>query len=139
MKKEFLEAIKIIRNFNVWSELAYSQIRTRYARTVLGPLWELIGLVFLLVPLAVLWSKLWERPISDFFVYLFTGYSLFRFISTLYAGFARFAGLLTHRCFDFHINNFLSSNFQPLNSAQVRSFKMHFKVFIFNFIFYINI
>jgi ABC-type polysaccharide/polyol phosphate export permease len=82
MKKEFLEAIKIIRNFNVWSELAYSQIRTRYARTVLGPLWELIGLVFLLIPLAVLWSKLWERPISDFFVYLFTGYSLFRFIST---------------------------------------------------------
>ena len=57
-------------------------IRTRYARTVMGPLWELIGLVFLLFPLSILWSKLWDRPIADFFIYLFSGYSLFRFIST---------------------------------------------------------
>jgi len=82
MKKELLNAIKTLKDFNIWTELAYSQIRTRYARTVLGPLWELIGLILLLIPLSLLWSKLWERPVSDFFVYLFSGYSLFRFIST---------------------------------------------------------
>lgn len=82
MKKEFLNSIKIFKNYDIWSELAFSQIRVRYARTVLGPIWELLGLVLLLVPLSMLWSKLWDRPIADFFVYLFSGYSLFRFIST---------------------------------------------------------
>lgn len=82
MKKEFLNSIKIFKNYDIWCELAFSQIRVRYARTILGPIWELLGLVLLLVPLAMLWSKLWDRQISDFFIYLFSGYSLFRFIST---------------------------------------------------------
>jgi len=82
MKNEFLLSVKVFKNYDVWVELAFSQIRTRYARTVLGPIWELLGLVFLLIPLAILWSRLWDRPVADFFVYLFSGYSLFRYIST---------------------------------------------------------
>lgn len=81
MKKTLIETIKVIKDYDVWTEIAFSQIRTRYARTIIGPLWELIGLVVLLVPMSLLWSNLWTAPKSDFFIYLFTGYSIFRFIS----------------------------------------------------------
>ncbi|MDB3887198.1 ABC transporter permease [Candidatus Pelagibacter sp.] len=82
MLKEFSKTVEAFKNYEIWSELAFSQIRARYARTFLGPIWELLGLVLLLIPLSILWSKLWNRPINDFFIYLFSGYSLFRHIST---------------------------------------------------------
>ena len=67
-------------NIELWYELALSKIRARFNRTVLGPLWEILGSFVLLVLLAFLWSKLWNKNFIDFFTYLFIGFTLWRTI-----------------------------------------------------------
>ena len=67
-------------NIELWYELALSKIRARFNRTVLGPLWEILGSLVLLVLLAFLWSKLWNKNFIDFFTYLFIGFTLWRTI-----------------------------------------------------------
>jgi ABC-type polysaccharide/polyol phosphate export permease len=67
-------------NYHLWFELAQSKIRARFNRTVLGPLWEILGSLVLLFLLAFLWSKLWKKDFLDFFSYLFIGFTLWRII-----------------------------------------------------------
>ena len=72
--------IKSLLNYVLWLELAQSRIRARFNRTVLGPLWEIFGSLFLLLLLAFLWSKLWGKDFLDFFTYLYIGFTLWRTI-----------------------------------------------------------
>ena len=78
MFEELKNLFKLLKNIDVWKILADSKMRARYNRTVLGPLWEIIGSLFLLLLLAFLWSKLWSRDFIDFFTYLLIGYTLWR-------------------------------------------------------------
>ena len=80
MKEEILLFYKSLLNVNTWRELSDSKMRARYNRTVLGPFWEIFGSLFLLLLLAYLWSKLWNKDFVDFFTYLLIGYTLWRTI-----------------------------------------------------------
>ncbi len=80
MIKELNIFIKSLLNYVLWYELAQSRIRARFNRTVLGPLWEIFGSLILLLLLAFLWSKLWNKNFLDFFTYLFIGFTLWRTI-----------------------------------------------------------
>ena len=80
MKEEIILFYKSLLNVNTWRELSDSKMRARYNRTVLGPFWEIFGSLFLLLLLAYLWSKLWNKDFVDFFTYLLIGYTLWRTI-----------------------------------------------------------
>jgi len=80
MKEEILLFYRSFLNINTWKELSDSKMRARYNRTVLGPFWEIFGSLFLLLLLAYLWSKLWNKDFIDFFTYLLIGYTLWRTI-----------------------------------------------------------
>lgn len=80
MAYELKILIKSLINYDLWFELAQSRIRARFNRTVLGPLWEIFGSLFLLLLLAFLWSKLWNKNFIDFFTYLYVGFTLWRTI-----------------------------------------------------------
>ena len=67
-------------NFDLYKELADAKMRARYNRTVLGPFWEILGALLLLLLLSFLWSKLWKVKFIDFFTYLLVGYTLWRTI-----------------------------------------------------------
>ena len=49
MKNEIILFYNSLLNFNIWKELADTKMRARYNRTVLGPFWEIIGSLFLLL------------------------------------------------------------------------------------------
>ena len=80
MKKEIIGLYQSLINFNLYIELANAKMRARYNRTVLGPFWEILGALLLLLLLSFLWSKLWKVTFIDFFAYLFIGYTLWRTI-----------------------------------------------------------
>lgn len=80
MIKELKLLIVSILSFTLWHELALSKIRARFNRTILGPLWEILGSLFLLLLLAYLWSKLWNKDFVTFFTYLYIGFTLWRTI-----------------------------------------------------------
>jgi lipopolysaccharide transport system permease protein len=80
MKKEIISLYQSLINFNLYIELANAKMRARYNRTVLGPFWEILGALLLLLLLSFLWSKLWKVTFIDFFTYLFVGYTLWRTI-----------------------------------------------------------
>ncbi len=80
MINELILFIQSLKNRNLWYELAQTKMRARFNRTVLGPFWEIFGSLFLLLLLAFLWSKLWNKNFLDFFTYLYVGFSLWRII-----------------------------------------------------------
>ena len=67
MFTEFKYFYQSLLNIELWYELAISKIRARFNRTILGPFWEILGSLFLLLLLAFLWSKLWNKDFLDFY------------------------------------------------------------------------
>ena len=64
-------------------ELAWTEVRLRYTRTIIGPFWETISLGILLFTLSYLWSKLWGAQVSEYLPYLVSGMVLWRFINLI--------------------------------------------------------
>jgi len=64
-------------------ELALTDVRLRYKRSKIGPLWETISLGILLSILSFLWSKLWGTKINQYLPYLISGMILWRFINLI--------------------------------------------------------
>ena len=80
MINEFKIFIQSLLNIELWYELALSKIRARFNRTILGPLWEILGSLVLLVLLSLLWARLWNKDFLDFFTYLYIGFTLWRIV-----------------------------------------------------------
>tara|TARA_X000000950_G_scaffold289180_1_gene410502 strand:- start:5477 stop:6268 length:792 start_codon:yes stop_codon:yes gene_type:complete len=64
-------------------ELAWTEVRLRYTRTIIGPFWETISLGILLFTLSYLWSKLWGAQVSEYLPYLVSGMVMWRFINSM--------------------------------------------------------
>lgn len=64
-------------------ELAWTEVRLRYTRTIIGPFWETISLAILLFTLSYLWSRLWGAQVSEYLPYLVSGMVIWRFINSI--------------------------------------------------------
>ena len=68
MFTEFKYFYQSLLNIELWYELAISKIRARFNRTILGPFWEILGSLFLLLLLAFLCQN-WNK-IFDFYLFV---------------------------------------------------------------------
>ncbi len=69
-------------NYKAWWHLAKFDIRGRYRRTVLGPLWtSLNALIFVLV-ISTVYAQLWGQSMADYLPYLASGYFIWIFITS---------------------------------------------------------
>lgn len=82
MKQPFINLIETIKNTDLWFNLAISKLRVRFIRTALGPLWEIIGTMVFLIFITIIWSNLWARPFWEFFAFLYSGYVVWKIMST---------------------------------------------------------
>lgn len=57
-------------SFHVWSTLAWQQIRMRYRRSKLGPLWLTLSTGIMVLTMGPVYSKLFGQPVGEYFVYL---------------------------------------------------------------------
>ncbi|MGI8798964.1 MAG: galactan export ABC transporter permease subunit Wzm/RfbD [Pseudonocardia sp.] len=65
----------------LWGYLGWQDIKQRYRRSVLGPLWISISMAVIAVALGVLYGALFQQPIEEFLPYLATGLLIWNFIS----------------------------------------------------------
>jgi len=80
---EFKNFFKTIKNYEIWFNMARAKLRVRFLRTKLGPIWEIIGTLILLLFIAIIWSKLWAKDFLVFFPYLFLGFVIWKSIVSI--------------------------------------------------------
>jgi ABC-2 type transport system permease protein len=64
----------------LWSHLGWQDIRQKYRRSVLGPLWITIATGVMVLGLGILYSTLLDMKVEVFLPYLTTGFILWQFI-----------------------------------------------------------
>lgn len=75
--------IQVIKSYDLWLTLAVTKIRVRFIRTALGPIWEILGTTIFLVFISFVWSKLWGDTFFSFFCYLYSGFIIWKAISSI--------------------------------------------------------
>ena len=65
----------------LWGHLGWQDIKQRYRRSVLGPLWVSISMGVIALGLGILYSALFETPIETFLPHVAVGLLIWNFIS----------------------------------------------------------
>jgi len=73
-----------IANAQIWLYLAKSDIRGRYRRTVIGPMWTALNALVFVVIIALVYSQFWGQSPAEFLPYVAAGYFVWIFISTCF-------------------------------------------------------
>ncbi len=69
-------------SWRLWSMLGWNDIRRRYRRSILGPLWMTLSMSVLVAALGFLYSHLFNADIVTYLPYLTLGFVVWVFIST---------------------------------------------------------
>jgi len=67
----------------LWMTLARDDIRLRYKRSILGPLWITLGTGFFIMVLGVLWSEIMGREAAVFIPWVATGLTSWQLIAAI--------------------------------------------------------
>jgi ABC-type polysaccharide/polyol phosphate export permease len=70
-------------NWSMWSRLALSDIKGRYRRTVLGPLWSTVSLGIVILAMGLVMARLFNSDIKQFMPYLTSGMITWTFVSSI--------------------------------------------------------
>ncbi|WP_285505113.1 ABC transporter permease [Actinokineospora sp. NBRC 105648] len=69
-----------IANRELWGHLGWQDIKQRYRRSVIGPLWITLSMAITALGLGLLYSQLFGSPIGTFLPYLTVGFIVWNFI-----------------------------------------------------------
>src|SRR5271165_6031088 len=70
-----------IRQWRVWHLLGIWDLRRRYARSKLGQLWLILSTAVMILALGLVWSLLWNQPISELMPFIGVGVIIWNFLS----------------------------------------------------------
>ena len=70
-------------NFSMWIRLALSDIKGRYRRTVLGPIWSTVSMGIVILAMSLVMTRLFKSDIKQFIPYLTSGMLTWNFISSI--------------------------------------------------------
>jgi lipopolysaccharide transport system permease protein len=70
-------------NWAMWGRLAWSDVKGRYRRTVLGPFWATLSLGVVIFAMSVVMSRLFNADLQQFLPYLTAGMVTWTLISSL--------------------------------------------------------
>lgn len=62
-----------IRLWDIWGRLCINEVKRRYRRTLLGPMWVSVSLGIFAIVLAFVWSTLFKQNIPEYLPYLLSG------------------------------------------------------------------
>jgi lipopolysaccharide transport system permease protein len=66
----------------VWTHLGFQDIKNRYKRSLIGPLWIVISMALFVVGLGILFGRIFNQPQGTFIVFLTLGMMLWGLISS---------------------------------------------------------
>jgi len=71
-----------VRAWRVWTMLGWNDIRIRYRRSALGPLWITLSTTVFVITLGIIYSKIFHTDIHTYLPYIAVGFIVWGFIST---------------------------------------------------------
>lgn len=115
MKKEFLmffkvfniEFLETMRKRDFWLYLSYIDVKQRYRRTFLGPLWLVFSTMIFILMISIVWSTIFKQELKSYMPFFSIGYVLWNFISIQLSescnGFIQFEYLIKQMKLPFYI------------------------------------
>ncbi len=70
------------RQWRLWLRLSWRDIRGRYRRTVLGPLWTVLGNALMIAGLGLVYSYLWGENVATYLPYFSGGFLAWTLVAT---------------------------------------------------------
>jgi ABC-2 type transport system permease protein len=81
LRAEFLDLAGGLSQWRLWGSLAWYDIKSRYSRTWLGPLWTLANLIFFVLVIGLLYTELMHQEPIRFIAHLAVGWIVWTFVS----------------------------------------------------------
>ncbi|MDI2032074.1 ABC transporter permease [Saccharopolyspora sp. TS4A08] len=79
-RKAFKDISDALSQRQLWAHLGWQDIKQRYRRSVIGPLWITISMAVTVTALGLLYSQLFEQPLAEHLPYLAVGFIVWGFI-----------------------------------------------------------
>lgn len=70
-------------NWRIWTRLGWQEIKRRYRRTVLGPLWATFSLGMFIGGMGLVWAPLFHVDAREYLPFITTGMISWTFVSTI--------------------------------------------------------
>lgn len=67
--------------WRAWLLFAFGNVTRPYRRTFIGPLWEPVGLLLMVLMLGPLYSRAFNMPFETYMIYLASGWTAWQFVS----------------------------------------------------------
>lgn len=67
------DIVEGLRLWEMWSRQSWNEVRRRYKRTLLGPMWVTVSLVIFAIVLSFVWAGLFNQPVRQFLPFLLSG------------------------------------------------------------------
>ncbi len=77
-KSDFIDALK---GYDLWSFLAWQDIKLRYRRSKIGPLWITLSMAIFCLSLGVVYSRLFNAEINEYVPFLSLGFVVWGLMS----------------------------------------------------------
>lgn len=68
---------------HVWGRLGWLDVKRRYKRTVLGPIWSTITLSIFVLAIGAMGAGLWKQEVGEYLVFLSSGMVVWIMLSTM--------------------------------------------------------
>lgn len=78
--KDLLDTLK---KFRSWVYLAYFDLKLKYRKTYLGPLWVVFGMAISAGLLCLLWSVIFKLDWQNYLLYIFSGFIIWTWLMTI--------------------------------------------------------
>jgi ABC-type polysaccharide/polyol phosphate export permease len=72
--------IRALRNWRVWLHLGFADIRNRFAKSFVGPLWIVLNLAMWAIGIGVVYAALFHQEIHEFLPHLTIGYVVWTYL-----------------------------------------------------------
>jgi ABC-type polysaccharide/polyol phosphate export permease len=83
VRTAIIDILSGLRSYEIWTMLAWMEIKQRYRRSVLGPFWLTLSAAIMIFSMGPLYSTLFGQHLNDYFLYLATSIIAWQLISTM--------------------------------------------------------
>ena len=77
------DLLDTLRKFPSWVYLAYFDLKLKYRKTYLGPLWVVFGMAISAGLLCLLWSVIFKLDWQNYLLYIFSGFIIWTWLMTI--------------------------------------------------------
>src|SRR5450631_910433 len=82
-KAAVTDVIEGLADWPMWGRLGWQEVKRRYRRTAIGPLWSTLSLGIFIFVLGFVWANLWHQDVHVFLPFLSAGLLAWTLVTTI--------------------------------------------------------